>query len=349
MITSIKEYKKILEANNVEVFIMHNNEMQQELQNDNSINSRIRFFYINDIYDKNKQFFVVLKYNNKVIGISRVAYFSMSSKNQNDLSISYFSIDKNYRYLGYSKLMLDKLFQHAKENNYTISTSSYTVLGKLQLQKLIHEYANKYNVEIIDKDSMLDTEHSYVMKDDKLYHKNEINEAKVNGVDLFVINMYNIESNEPTEEGKEVKQTDEEKELEKFLEDYPRVFVFNDSPYKFKNQTRHFNVPKERELTVNDVPYYFPKSMHQTVIKRLEDIPNEGDVFETMYGDYFIYVDVGQWFYIDREISNLLNDIKRKKRQIHIIGTVNKDMKNMYYTIKNLNIDVEIKKDFIKR
>ena len=349
MITSINEYKKILESNNVEVFIMHNNEMQQELQKDNSINSRIRFFYINDIYDKDKQFFVVLKYNNKVIGLSRVAYFSMSSKNENDLSISYFSIDKNYRYLGYSKLMLDKLFKHAKENNYTISTSSYTVLGKLQLQKQLHYYANKYNVELIDKDEMLDHDKMYIKKDDKLYHKSEINESKTNGVDLFVINMYDIETNEPDEEGKEVKLTDTEKELEKFLEDYPRVFVFNDSSYKFKNQTKRFNVPKGRELTVTDVPYYFPKSMQQTVIKRLEEIPNEGDVFETMYGDYFIYVDVGQWFYIDREISDLLNNIKKKKRTIHIIGTVNKDMKNMYYTIKNLGIDVEIKKEFIKR
>jgi hypothetical protein len=177
----------------------------------------------------------------------------------------------------------------------------------------------------------------------------KILESKTNGVDLFVINMYDIDSNEPDEEGKEVKLTDTEKELEKFLEDYPRVFVFNDSTYNFKNQTMRLNVPKERQLTIDDVPYYFPKTMQQTVIKRLEEIPNEGDVFETMYGDYFIYVDIGVWFYIDRQISDLLNDIKKKKRTIHIIGTVNKDMKNMYYTIKNLGIDVKIINDFIKK
>ena len=176
----------------------------------------------------------------------------------------------------------------------------------------------------------------------------KILESKTNGVDLFVINMYDIESNEQ-EEDKEVKLTDEEKELEKFLEDYPRVFVFNNSSYKFKNQTKRLDIPESHELTVDDVPYYFPKSMQQTVIKRLNEVPNEGDTFETMYGDYFIYVDIGQWFYINKEISDLLNDIKRKKRTIHIIGTVDKDMKNMYYTIKNLGIDVKIKKDFIMK
>lgn len=348
MITTINEYKKILESNNVEVFIMDNKEMQQELQNDNSINSRIRFFYINDIYDKDKQFFVVLKYNNKVIGVVRVSYFPFSSKNKNDLFISYFSIDKNYRYLGYSKLMLDILFKHAKQNNYTILTSSYTVLGKLQLQKQLHYYANKYNVKLIDKDEMLDHDKMYIKKGDKLYHNSEINESKTNGVDLFVINMYDIDSNEP-EEDKEVKLTDEEKQLEKFLEDYPRVFVFNNSTYKFKNQTKHLNIPKSHELTVDNVAYYFPKSMQQTVIKRLNDIPNEGDIFETIYGDYFIYVDIGVWFYIDKEISDLLKDIKTKKRTIHLIGTIDKDMKNMYYTIKNLGINVKIKKEFIKQ
>lgn len=174
MITTINEYKLYLESNSVQAFIMTNKELIKEVQKDDTIYDRIRFFDVTDLREKDKQFFTVLKSNDKVIGITRAAHFSLSSRDENDLSISYFSIDKDYRYKGYSHLMMDKLFEYAGKNNYTISTSSYSYLGKIQLQKLIHKYAKKYSVELIDKDEMLDHEGMYKEVDGKYYHKEEI-------------------------------------------------------------------------------------------------------------------------------------------------------------------------------
>jgi predicted GNAT family N-acyltransferase len=120
---------------------------------------------------------VVLK-DETIVGVAKVAYYSLNARNENDLSISFCSIDKNYRGLGLSKLMTDAIFAEAARKNYEISTSSYTVLGKMYLQKSFNECAKKYNVvfhDMDEEDGLIDAEWMYVkMPDGKLLHNSEI-------------------------------------------------------------------------------------------------------------------------------------------------------------------------------
>lgn len=142
---------------------------------DKTIYDRIRYFSGNDFgYNVNPMFFTVLKLNEKIIGVAKCGYYSMNAHSDNNYSISFFSIDKNYRGNNYARLMCDKLFSYAKDNNLDISSSSYTVLGKEQLEHLFIEYANKYNVKFYNAEHMHDSEDSYKIIDGKKLHKSEL-------------------------------------------------------------------------------------------------------------------------------------------------------------------------------
>jgi len=181
MITNIIEFKKIYESNNVLVNVEDSSSLLNIIQSTNDYTVFDRIIYLDNsdfsYYEKDvNAFFVVLteKTTNKIIGVSKIGYFNLSAYNKNNYSISYFSIDKNYRYSGYSRLMCDALFKHAKLKGYEISTSQYTVLGKNQLEKLFIEYANKYKVKFYNNIGKHDTEKEYTEVDGKLYRNDEI-------------------------------------------------------------------------------------------------------------------------------------------------------------------------------
>src|ERR1035437_3874418 len=97
----------------LKVLILNDNEVHKLIYNkygelkDDSVFSRIRFFSYSDFRNYEKEpYFVVLIKNKLIIGVAKIAYYSASSKNENNYSISFCSIDKNYRSLGYSKLIV---------------------------------------------------------------------------------------------------------------------------------------------------------------------------------------------------------------------------------------------------
>lgn len=147
---------------------------------DESVFKRIKYFSTSDFswyQDKVNAFFVVLFQYDRIIGVAKVGYFEFTAQNTNTYSISYFSIDKDYRKQGLSHMMCDALFQYAKEKGYEVSTSAYTFMGKRYLQKLFNSYALKYDVKFYDKqdtDSLMDNEDQYVSYKDTMVHKSEL-------------------------------------------------------------------------------------------------------------------------------------------------------------------------------
>lgn len=144
---------------------------------DETVFDRIRFMSTFDFDWRQKQdvkpYFVVLFDNNKVIGVAKMGYFNMSAESENEYSISYFSIDKEYRNNGYSRLMANEVFKLAKEKGFDMSTSSYSFVGFKKLRHLFNEYAKKWGVKFKDKkddDSLHDAEWMY---DDNLIHMHE--------------------------------------------------------------------------------------------------------------------------------------------------------------------------------
>lgn len=118
---------------------------------DDTIEDRIEFFNLNNITDSTtskieNSYYIVLSIDDKIIGVAKVGYYSKSTS-----VIKFFSIDKEYRGGGYSRLMADALFTEAKNRNKNITTSLYTQLGKTHLQHLFNEYAKKHGVKFIDR------------------------------------------------------------------------------------------------------------------------------------------------------------------------------------------------------
>ena len=145
--------------------------------NDETIYDRIRYLSEDDFHYTQKDIdphFIVLEKEDKIIGIAKLAHYPYYDNNV--YSISYFSIDKNYRNKGYSRIMADELFKYAKNNNWTINTSKYSYVGFKKLRPILNEYAIKYNVTFIDRKDddelhdgkwMYDSELNHI--DDQLY------------------------------------------------------------------------------------------------------------------------------------------------------------------------------------
>lgn len=169
---------------NISICIVNYDELLKMVYNedglvDKTIFNRIRYFSNDDFSweqkEKVKPFFSILKENDKIIGIAKCGYFDLSAKSKNDWSISFFSIDKNYRNLGYSHILAEEIFKYAKNNGYEISTSAYTILGKERLNHLFLLYSNKYNVKFYNNDRMHDCESMYSIINGKKLHYSEIN------------------------------------------------------------------------------------------------------------------------------------------------------------------------------
>jgi hypothetical protein len=148
---------------------------------DPTIFDRLRYFSHYDFgwsQEELKPFYTVLTLDNehvkdKIIGIVKCAYYKDEATHEKNYGISFFSIDMQYRNLGYSRLMADKLFHYASINGIEFNPSSYSYLGKIKLQKIMLEYASKYNVVYNDKkdtDHLNDCGHVY---DENFNHVNE--------------------------------------------------------------------------------------------------------------------------------------------------------------------------------
>ena len=144
------------------------------------IKNRIRFCDLRSLgsLGEGQEFYSFLCDGDKIIGVAHVGYYSINAKNEKNWSISYLSIDKNFRNKGYSKLLVDEVFRNAKILNLEISTSSYTFLGKKYLQKNFNDSAKKHEVVFYDKPDdwyLIDAESHYLLQENGVYfHKDEL-------------------------------------------------------------------------------------------------------------------------------------------------------------------------------
>jgi ribosomal protein S18 acetylase RimI-like enzyme len=161
-IDRVKNWKQLLneqQTTTPKVLTLNSHQFAQLVMNtnysdgyfkDDTIEDRIEFFNITKIPDTPASFenayFIVLLIGDKIIGIAKVDYYSKPTS-----IINFFSIDKEYRGCGYSRLMVDALFNEAKNRNKNITTSLYTQLGKTHLQHLFNEYTKKHGVKFIDR------------------------------------------------------------------------------------------------------------------------------------------------------------------------------------------------------
>jgi predicted acetyltransferase len=170
---------------------------------DGTVFDRIRYFSHLDFHwmqEELKGQYTVLELGDKIIGIAKVAHYKNHKDEPNVFSITFFSIDLQYRNRGYSRIMAEELFRNAKEKNLDLDSSRYTVLGKLKLQALFNEMANKYGVKFQEQlDYMHDGEHCY---DENLVHINEksrFEELKAEGAEMVLYHPKHIANKKQVE------------------------------------------------------------------------------------------------------------------------------------------------------
>lgn len=143
--------------------------------------------------------------------------------------------------------------------------------------------------------------------------------------------------------------------LNEFCEDYKRVFQIwdsidsNEPDYEFPNQVGTYEKQYGGELLPEDVENYFPEPMWQTVKDKLEEIPNSGDMFETINGDAFVYIG-GQheWFICSRELLNLFKSFKEQNRTILLVGgAMHECIHDIFVTMKAIGVNVSYEMQYV--
>jgi ribosomal protein S18 acetylase RimI-like enzyme len=137
------------------------------LLKDPTLQSRIRYMDIgmdlSAYNDTNNFHFIVLYEKEKIIGVCKIGHYSLNEfgDDQKYMSISYCSIDKDYRNKGYLKIMIEELMKLCKKRGFYLGASSWTVPGNVKLRPTIKKYAKKYGVKFIDHNNKHDTEYYY--------------------------------------------------------------------------------------------------------------------------------------------------------------------------------------------
>jgi predicted acetyltransferase len=188
---------------------------------DETVFDRIRYFSHLDFHwmqEELKGQYTVLELGDKIIGIAKVAHYKNHKDEPNVFSITFFSIDLQYRNRGYSRIMAEELFRNAKEKNIDLDSSRYTVLGKMKLQALFKEMSEKYGVKFQEQlDYMHDGNHCY---DENLVHINEkkrFEELQAEGAEMVLYHPKHI-SNKKQEEKVESVVEKKSNVFEKILE-----------------------------------------------------------------------------------------------------------------------------------
>lgn len=142
----------------------------------NQLEKRIRYFTFKDFNPIERKeirpFYFVLYDNEYIIGISKIGNYD---KNPNLYSISYLSIDKNYRGQKLSKLIIDTILSFSKEKKLTLTTSDWSLLGKLSMKKYIKSKTKEMGIEYIENDNDHDGKWMY---NDNLIHVDDMTDKE---------------------------------------------------------------------------------------------------------------------------------------------------------------------------
>ena len=107
-----------------------------------------------------------------IVVICKLDYFD---NEKTDYTICYFSIDRQYRNKKLTRLLIEGLYTWLKDNNYSLSSSSWTVPGNLKLRPLLNSMAIEFGVEFQDNDRKFDSQHEY---NDELINTREMTDKE---------------------------------------------------------------------------------------------------------------------------------------------------------------------------
>ena len=150
-------------------------EFRELTEKDNTLQKRIRFFNYSDTtswYDV-KPRFTVLFADDLIIGICKIDNYD---NEEQDYTISYFSIDRDFRNRRLTRLMIETLFDFIEEGDYTLNSSSWTHPGMIKLKPLIDSIAKERNIKWVTNNRKHDGEWAY---NDDFINQNEMTDDEL--------------------------------------------------------------------------------------------------------------------------------------------------------------------------
>ena len=82
----------------------------------------------------------------EIVGLAKLA---RDPYKENNFWIKFVSVDKNYSNSGYASKLIEKIFQFAKENGYSLEPSVYSKEGLEKLKNVILRFAKETGVKVI--------------------------------------------------------------------------------------------------------------------------------------------------------------------------------------------------------
>ena len=108
------------------------------------------FFLDNVIGPRSDDYsYIVVEINDEIIGLSEL---EKDPYKENNYWSTFISIDPKFRGQGYARKMIEKIFEFVKEQNCSLETSYYATEEGKRLEKIYHEYAEKFSVRLIEND-----------------------------------------------------------------------------------------------------------------------------------------------------------------------------------------------------
>jgi len=116
-----------------------------------------QFRYLNLSYDDNNIYYLCLYDNNIPVGITKLKLggnYSIRFNKYNNW-ISFVSVSNRYRGKGYSRILVESIFDYCSKNGITsLLQSDYSVMGWERIKKYFVEYSKKYpQIDFHDTDN----------------------------------------------------------------------------------------------------------------------------------------------------------------------------------------------------
>ncbi|MEI6400347.1 MAG: GNAT family N-acetyltransferase [bacterium] len=112
-----------------------------------------KYFHLEDIvginsYSKEQKLFPLVETEGVIAGLAEL---EQDPNDSNNFWIKFVSIDPKFQGKGYASTLISKIFDFAKENNYSLEPSFYSEEGENKLKEVMEKTERETGVKVVRK------------------------------------------------------------------------------------------------------------------------------------------------------------------------------------------------------
>jgi GNAT superfamily N-acetyltransferase len=108
-----------------------------------------KYFDINgaNIHDDHRKNYATIQIKDKIVGLSEL---EQDPGDKNNYWVKSIDVDPEYQGKGYASMLIDKIFEFAKNNNYSLVISRYSVEGEERLKNKIKRTIQETGIKTVE-------------------------------------------------------------------------------------------------------------------------------------------------------------------------------------------------------